>query len=64
MPFNQYIKVQCTDNSKWIDASVVDQTDGWITVLLNPGNIKLTLKKTKPGLYVGNMSGYEFVYKD
>lgn len=58
------IKVHCTDNDKWVDANVINHTDGWMTVLLQPGNIKVNMKKTKPGMYVGSMSGYEFVYKE
>jgi hypothetical protein len=58
------IKVHCTDNDKWVDAKVVDHSDGWITVLLQPGDVKVIMKKTKPKQYVGTMSGYEFVYKE
>jgi len=57
------IKIHCTDNNKWIDANVVNHTDTWIIALLS-GDLKITLKKAKPGLYVGNMHGYEFVYKE
>lgn len=57
------IKIHCTDNDKWVDAKVVDHTDGWLVVLLQPGDLKVTLKKTKPNQYVGTMSGYEFVYQ-
>lgn len=56
------IKIHCTDNDKTVEAKVINQTDGWISVLLQPGDVKVTLKKTKPNLYVGTMSGYEFVY--
>lgn len=58
------IKVHCTDNDKIIQADVISQSDGWITVLLLPGDIKLTLRKTKPNLYVGQMHGYEFTWKN
>ena len=56
-------KIHCTDNDKIVDSKIVEQSDGWMTVLLQPGDLKLTLKKTKPNTYVGNMSGYEFVYQ-
>jgi len=56
------IKIHCTDNGKWVDANVIDHTDGWITAVLQPGDVKITLRKTKPNLYVGSMHGYEFVY--
>jgi len=32
-------------------------------VTIQPGDIKLNMKKTKPNTYVGNMSKYEFVYQ-
>lgn len=57
------VKIHCTDNDKWVDAKVVDHTDGWLVVLLQPGDLKVTLKKTKPNQYVGTMHGYEFVYQ-
>ena len=57
------IKLHCTDNGKLVDAKVVEQTDGWLTVTAQPGDLRLTLKKTKADTYVGNMAGYEFVYK-
>ena len=57
------IKLHCTDNSKIVDAEVVSESDGWITAVMNPGDLKLTLKRTKPNLYVGQLHGYEFVYK-
>lgn len=63
MNFNENIKIHCTDNDKWITAKVINQTDGWLSVLMQPGDIKVMLKKTKPGTYVGNMAGYEFVYQ-
>jgi len=63
MNFNK-IKVHCTDNDKLIEADVVSQSDGWITVLLQPGDIKLTLRRTKPNLYVGQMHGYEFTWNN
>ena len=62
MSFDDQIKVYCTDNDKWVPAKLITHTDGWITALLQPGDVKITLKKTKPNIYVGNMSGYEFVY--
>lgn len=57
------IKIHCTDNSKWLDAEVINQSDGWMTVVTKPGDLKLILKRTKPDVYVGQMHGYEFVYK-
>jgi len=56
------IKIHCTDNDKWVDAKVINHTDGWITALIQPGDLKVTMRKTKPNLYVGQMHGYEFVY--
>ena len=60
----ELIKIHCTDNDKWVDADVLNHTDGWLVALLKPGDVKIHLKKTKPGLYVGSSNGYEFVYKE
>ena len=57
------IKLHCTDNDKLVEAEIISQSDGWITAVMNPGDLKLTLKSTKPNLYVGQLHGYEFVYK-
>ena len=57
------IKLHCTDNGKLVDAKVVEHSEGWLTVSAQPGDLRLTLKKTKADTYVGNMAGYEFVYK-
>ena len=62
MSFNDNIKIHCTDNDKWVDAKTIDHTDGWVTAVIQPGDLKITLKKTKPNIYVGNMAGFEFVY--
>lgn len=59
----EYIKIKCTDNNTWVEAKVIEQTDGCMTVTIQPGDIKLNMKKTKPNTYVGNMSKYEFVYQ-
>jgi hypothetical protein len=59
----EYIKIKCTDNDKWVEGKIIDQRDGWINVLIQPGDIRCNLKKTKPETYVGSVSGYEFVYK-
>ena len=58
------IKIHCTDNDKFVEAVVVDKTDGWLLTNIQPGNLRLQLRKTQPGIYVGNMLGREFVYKD
>ena len=57
------IKLHCTDNDKLVEAEIISQSDGWITAVMNPGDLKLTRKRTKPNLYVGQLHGYEFVYK-
>ncbi len=46
----ELIKIHCTDNDKWVDADVLNHTDGWLVALLKPGDVKVHLKKTKPGL--------------
>lgn len=63
MTFNK-IKLHCTDNDKIVEAEIVNESDGWITAVMKPGDVKVTLKKTKPHVYVGQLHGYEFVYKN
>ena len=55
----QNAKIHCTDNDKIVDSKIVEQSDGWMTVLLQPGDLKLTLKKTKP-----NTDSKSFVRRD
>lgn len=62
MNFNK-IKLHCTDNDKIVEAEIVNESDGWITAVMKPGDVKVTLKRTKPNVYVGQLHGYEFVYK-
>ena len=57
------IKLHCTDNDKLVEAEIISQSDGWITAVMQPGSVKVTLKRTKPSIYVGQLHGYEFVYK-
>jgi hypothetical protein len=57
------IKIHCTDNGKTVEAEIVSQSDGWITTVMKPGDVKITLKRSKPNVYVGQLHGYEFVYK-
>ena len=61
MSFNT-IKLHCTDNNKTVEAEIINQSDAWITAVMKPGDIKVSLKKTKPDVYVGQLHGYEFVY--
>lgn len=60
---NDTIDIHCTDKDQWITAKVVNWTDTWILCLVE-GQVRLNLKKTKPNMYVGNLHGYEFVYKE
>ena len=57
------IKIHCTDNNKIVDAKIINQTDSWLVVLIQPGDIKLTMKRVKPDLFVGQIQRYEFTYK-
>ena len=58
------IKLTCTDNDQVVDADVITKSDKGMVVLIKPGDIRIQLKSTRPGIYVGNFSGYEFVYKE
>ena len=58
------IKLSCTDNDQVVGADVITKSDKGMVVLIKPGDIRIQLKSTRPGIYVGNFSGYEFVYKE
>ncbi len=60
----QTIKLHCTDNDQVVNADVISKSDKGMVVLIKPGDIRVQLKSTRPGLYVGNFSGYEFVHKE
>jgi len=64
MNFNK-IKLHCTDNDKIVEAEIVEQSDTWITAVMKPGDVKVVLKKKHPwaDVYIGQLHGYEFVYK-
>jgi len=62
MNFNT-VELHCTDNGKTVEAEIINQSDGWMTVLMKPGDVKVTLKRTRPDVFVGQLHGYEFVYK-
>ena len=57
------IKLHCTDNDQWVTAVVTNRTSARISVIIDKA-VKLTLEKhyKKPGMFVGNKGGYEFVY--
>jgi len=60
----ELIKIHCTDNDKWVDADVLNHTDGWLKKIKKQGDVKEHMKKTKQELYVRSSNGYEFVYKE
>ena len=62
MNFNT-VELHCTDNGKTVEAEIINQSDGWMTVLMKPGDVKVSLKRTRPDVFVGQLHGYEFVYK-
>jgi|TARA_R110001583_G_scaffold110738_4_gene259774 hypothetical protein len=56
------IALYCTDKGKWVTAGIVTESQNNIVSVLQPGDVRLELKLLKPGIYVGNLHGMEFVY--
>ena len=50
------IKLHCTDNDKLVEAEIISQSDGWITAVMNPGDLKLTLKRREYETNVARVS--------
>jgi len=51
----------CTDNDKSVEVTIVSRTHDTIRAELQ--GMLLVFKKLKPGIYVSNFSGREFVIK-
>lgn len=61
MQLDDQVTVTCTDNDKTMQGTVVrlhgDRAD------VSVGDLLITLRRSKPGLWVGNRAGMEFVVK-
>lgn len=61
MRLDDTVTVECTDTDQKMDAQVVRMQGDRVDVMVS--GLILSLKRTKPGIYVGNRSGMEFVLK-
>ena len=61
MRLDDIVTVECTDTETRTEARVIRMRRDWIDVLVSGATI--SLRRTKPGLYVGSRSGMEFVVK-
>ena len=57
------IKLHCPATDKIVSADVMYESATSMTVLVQPGDLRLNLRLLKPNVFVGQMHGYEFVYK-
>jgi hypothetical protein len=59
----EMVKVYCTNSDKTVDAELIKTEKDRITVIL-PGFQKLILNRsTKPGMYIANQFGMEFIVR-
>ncbi|WP_420563983.1 hypothetical protein [Thalassobaculum sp.] len=61
MRLDDTVTVECTDTDQKMDAQVVRMQGDRVDVMVS--GLILSLRRTKPGIYVGNRSGMEFVLK-
>ena len=61
MRLDDTVTVECTDTDQKMDAQVVRMQGDRVDVMIS--GLILSLRRTKPGIYVGNRSGMEFVLK-
>ncbi len=61
MRLDDAVTVDCTDTDKSMPGKIVRMRGDWIDVAV--GQLMISLRKTKPGLWVGNQSGMEFVVR-
>ncbi|WPZ36381.1 hypothetical protein T8K17_09555 [Thalassobaculum sp. OXR-137] len=61
MRLDDTVTVECTDTDQKLDAQVVRMQGDRVDVMVS--GLILSLRRTKPGIYVGTRSGMEFVLK-
>ena len=61
MRLDDTVTIECTDTDQKLDAQVVRMQGDRVDVMVS--GLILSLRRTKPGLYVGTRSGMEFVLK-
>ena len=64
LTIDQKVTLKCTETGRDASGSIVRIVGGRVDVILDGGsNILVSLRKSKPSLYVGSQSGLEFVMK-
>ena len=64
LTLDQTVPLSCTDTGKDATGSIVRISGNRVDVMLDGcGNLLVSLKMQKPGLYVGSQSGLEFVMR-
>ncbi len=61
MRLDDTVTVECTDTDQKMDGQIVRMQGDRVDVMVS--GLILTLRRTKPGLYVGSRSGMEFVVR-
>ena len=61
MRLDDTVTIECTDTDQKLDAQVVRMQGDRVDVMVS--GLILSLRRAKPGLYVGTRSGMEFVLK-
>lgn len=57
----EYFKAWCTDRDEEVECAFISSSHDSIRASLQ--GVPLVFKRYKPGVYVANFSGMEFVYK-
>ncbi len=64
LAIDQKVTLSCTDTGNVALGTIVRIVGNKVDVMLDGGSdILVSLRKSKPGLYVGSQSGLEFVMK-
>lgn len=61
MRLDDTVTVECTDTDQKLDAQVIRMQGDRVDVMVS--GLILSLRRTRPGIYVGNRGGMEFVLK-
>lgn len=61
MRLDDTVTIECTDTDQKLDAQVVRMQGDRVDVMVS--GLILSLRRTRPGIYVGTRSGMEFVLK-
>jgi hypothetical protein len=59
MRLDDQVTVTCTDTDKTMPGTVVRMRGEWVDVEV--GELMISLRKSKPGLWIGSKAGMEFI---